>query len=54
LLHEHLQDYVNLVNAFKTNGAGRTFEEYCLSNEDPFALAIGDTLMGAARSTRLK
>jgi len=43
LLHEHLQDYVELVDAFKTNGAGRSFEEYCLTNEDPFALAIGDS-----------
>ncbi|KAG3054559.1 hypothetical protein PI125_g25845 [Phytophthora idaei] len=37
---------MQLVDDFKLAGNGRTFSEYCLSREDPFALAMGASPQG--------
>ncbi|KAG3032426.1 hypothetical protein PC123_g3620 [Phytophthora cactorum] len=44
LLDDGFEEYIQLVDDFKLAGNGRTFSEYCLSREDPFALAMGASL----------
>lgn len=46
LLEDGLAEYLALVDRFKASDDGLTFAQYCLAQEDPFALAIGESPSG--------